>query len=130
MFSDVPNLVSVFGYSNTSWTLKSDLIREYACRVLEYMKQSRMRRATAASGSRRRALRSSSGYVQRSHSPVPATRLEEAAVAAASELRPRVGLRWTQRARVLESCARRAADRNRDVASLKIPPSPRADPPP
>ena len=26
MFSDVPNLVSVFGYTNASWTLKSDLI--------------------------------------------------------------------------------------------------------
>ena len=25
MFSDVPNLVSTFGYTNASWTLKADL---------------------------------------------------------------------------------------------------------
>jgi monooxygenase len=37
MFSDVPNLVSVFGYTNASWTLKSDLIAEYVCRLLSHM---------------------------------------------------------------------------------------------
>jgi cation diffusion facilitator CzcD-associated flavoprotein CzcO len=31
MFSDVPNLVSTFGYINASWTLKADLTAEYAC---------------------------------------------------------------------------------------------------
>jgi monooxygenase len=37
MFSDVPNLVSVFGYTNASWTLKSDLIAKYVCRLLSHM---------------------------------------------------------------------------------------------
>ncbi len=37
MFSDVPNLASVFGYTNASWTLKADLICEYACRLINYM---------------------------------------------------------------------------------------------
>ena len=37
MFSDVPNLVSTFGYINASWTLKSDLTAEYACRLLNHM---------------------------------------------------------------------------------------------
>ena len=37
MFSGVPNLVSVFGYTNASWTLKSDLIAEYVCRLLSHM---------------------------------------------------------------------------------------------
>ncbi len=37
MFSDVPNLASVFGYSNASWTLKSDLIADYVCRLLGHM---------------------------------------------------------------------------------------------
>ena len=32
MFSDIPNLASVFGYTNASWTLKSDLIAEYVRR--------------------------------------------------------------------------------------------------
>ncbi len=38
MFSDVPNLISTFGYINASWTLKSDLTAEYACRLLNHMR--------------------------------------------------------------------------------------------
>ena len=37
MFSDVPNLISTFGYINASWTLKADLTSEYACRVINHM---------------------------------------------------------------------------------------------
>ena len=37
MFSDIPNLVSVFGYTNASWTLKADLIAAYVCRLLSHM---------------------------------------------------------------------------------------------
>ncbi len=37
MYSGVPNLVSVFGYTNASWTLKADLTCEYACRLINWM---------------------------------------------------------------------------------------------
>ena len=37
MYSGVPNLASVFGYTNASWTLKADLIAEYACRLINHM---------------------------------------------------------------------------------------------
>jgi monooxygenase len=37
MYSDVPNLASVFGYTNASWTLKADLVSEYVCRLLKLM---------------------------------------------------------------------------------------------
>ncbi len=37
MFSGVPNLVSVFGYTNASWTLRADLLSEYFCRLINYM---------------------------------------------------------------------------------------------
>ncbi|MBS0222928.1 MAG: NAD(P)/FAD-dependent oxidoreductase, partial [Proteobacteria bacterium] len=37
MYSDVPNLASVFGYTNASWTLKADLVCEYVCRLLNRM---------------------------------------------------------------------------------------------
>jgi len=37
MYSDVPNLASSFGYTNASWTLKSDLTAEYVCRLLKHM---------------------------------------------------------------------------------------------
>jgi len=36
-YSDVPNLVSSFGYINASWTLRADLTCEYVCRLLEHM---------------------------------------------------------------------------------------------
>ncbi|HAH09239.1 MAG TPA: FAD-containing monooxygenase EthA, partial [Alphaproteobacteria bacterium] len=37
MYSDVPNLVNAFGYTNASWTLKADLTSEYFCRMLNYL---------------------------------------------------------------------------------------------
>lgn len=37
MFSGVPNMISTFGYINASWTLKSDLTAEFACRVINHM---------------------------------------------------------------------------------------------
>ncbi len=37
MLSDVPNMAFVFGYTNASWTLKADLVLEYACRLINYM---------------------------------------------------------------------------------------------
>jgi len=46
MFSDVPNLVSTFGYINASWTLKADLTAEYACRVLNHMAETGTQQCT------------------------------------------------------------------------------------
>jgi monooxygenase len=40
MYSGVPNLVSTFGYSNASWTLKAELICEFACRLLAQLERS------------------------------------------------------------------------------------------
>lgn len=37
MYSDIPNLVQTFGYINASWTLRSDLTAEFACRVINHM---------------------------------------------------------------------------------------------
>lgn len=37
MFSDIPNMVSVFGYVNASWTLKTDIVCDYVCRLLSEM---------------------------------------------------------------------------------------------
>ncbi len=46
MFSGVPNLASVFGYINASWTLRADLIAEYVCRIVNHMDASGQRQAT------------------------------------------------------------------------------------
>jgi monooxygenase len=37
MLSGVPNFVFTSGYTNASWTLKADLVSEYACRLLAHM---------------------------------------------------------------------------------------------
>lgn len=44
MFSGVPNLISTFGYINASWTLRSDLVAEYSCRLINYMDEHGVRR--------------------------------------------------------------------------------------
>ena len=37
MLSGLPNLAFSMGYTNASWTLKSDLVAEYVCRLLNHM---------------------------------------------------------------------------------------------
>jgi cyclohexanone monooxygenase len=68
MLGDVPNFAFTFGYTNASWTLKSDLIATYVCRLLRHMERRRKDIAVP----RREAdvapqpfLPFTSGYVQR-----------------------------------------------------------------
>lgn len=70
MASDVPNMALCIGYTNASWTLKTDLTCEYVCRLLNYMdahgyKQCVPRR-TDPSVKEEPLLDFKSGYVQRS----------------------------------------------------------------
>ncbi|MCB1745633.1 MAG: NAD(P)/FAD-dependent oxidoreductase [Gammaproteobacteria bacterium] len=37
MFSDVPNLIYTLGYINASWTLRSELVAEFVCRLVNHM---------------------------------------------------------------------------------------------
>lgn len=37
MYSGIPNMAWVFGYLRTSWTMRSDLISEFVCRLLNHM---------------------------------------------------------------------------------------------
>lgn len=39
MFTGVPNLAWVFGYFRASWTLRSELIADFVCRLLKHMKE-------------------------------------------------------------------------------------------
>jgi monooxygenase len=75
MFSDVPNLVSVFGYTNASWTLKSDLIAEYVCRLLGHMDRRGYAICTPRAGDAAMAegptLPLTSGYIERAKHLLP-----------------------------------------------------------
>jgi len=37
MFSDIPNMVWVFGYLRTSWTMRADMISEFVTKLLNHM---------------------------------------------------------------------------------------------
>jgi len=50
LLSGVPNLASVFGYINASWTLKADLICAYVCRLLNLMDRKGARQVTPRNG--------------------------------------------------------------------------------
>ncbi len=75
MYSDVPNLASVFGYTNASWTLKADLVCEYVCRLLNYMDRKGYRQCTPHNGDPTLAeepwVSFSSGYIQRALAKQP-----------------------------------------------------------
>lgn len=42
MLSGIPNFSMIFGYTNSSWTLKADLVAEFTCRLLNYMDKHRI----------------------------------------------------------------------------------------
>jgi cation diffusion facilitator CzcD-associated flavoprotein CzcO len=46
MVSDMPNLAWIFGYIRTSWTMRSDLIAHYVCRLLNHMDELGVRQCT------------------------------------------------------------------------------------
>ncbi len=75
MYSGVPNLASVFGYTNASWTLRADLICDYVCRLLNTMDEKNVQIATPRLKDENMKpepwLDFSSGYVQRAISMLP-----------------------------------------------------------
>jgi cation diffusion facilitator CzcD-associated flavoprotein CzcO len=75
MYSDVPNLASSFGYTNASWTLKSDLTAEYVCRLLKHMDAHQYDTCTPrkpdAPIAEEPAIDFSSGYIQRALDVLP-----------------------------------------------------------
>lgn len=75
MINDVPNMVWViFGYLNASWTLRADLINEYACRLINYLDEYGLDMATPRLAGEHEALPFSdfsSGYFQRASDVLP-----------------------------------------------------------
>jgi cation diffusion facilitator CzcD-associated flavoprotein CzcO len=75
MFSNVPNLVQVFGYTNASWTLKSDLVGRFVCRLLNHMRDTGKRIAVPlmrdGAVEEEPLLNLHSGYVMRSVGEFP-----------------------------------------------------------
>jgi len=80
MLQDVPNMAMVFGYTNSSWTLKADLIADYFCRIINHMDRQGYATCTpknegVADGGPFVSL--SSGYIQRAIDQLPRQGAEE-----------------------------------------------------
>ena len=46
MFTGVPNMAWVFGYFRASWTLRTDMVADFVCRLLNHMKAKGMKKVT------------------------------------------------------------------------------------
>jgi cation diffusion facilitator CzcD-associated flavoprotein CzcO len=48
MFTGMPNLAWVFGYFRASWTLRSDLVADFVCRLLKHMAETGAKKVSVA----------------------------------------------------------------------------------
>ncbi len=75
MLSGIPNMVYTIGYTNASWTLKADLVSEFACRLLNYMDDNHLDTVVAdepaADVEDRPFMEFTPGYVLRSLDELP-----------------------------------------------------------
>jgi monooxygenase len=75
MYSDIPNMASVNGYTNASWTLKCDLTCEYLCRMLNHMDKHAYAQCTPRlidpTVTTEPLLGLASGYIQRAADRMP-----------------------------------------------------------
>lgn len=75
MYAGVPNFATSFGYTNASWTLKSDLTAEYVCRLLNHMRKTGATRCMPVNDDPAMATSSwvdfTSGYFKRAEGLLP-----------------------------------------------------------
>ena len=76
MYSGVPNMAVASGYTNASWTLKCELVTQFACRILNHMAARGLDTcvpvaAPDAAETTQPYLDLTSGYIQRSADSLP-----------------------------------------------------------
>lgn len=76
LMQDLPNMAYIFGYTNASWTLKSDIASRYVCRLIKFMDSkgfvSATPRAPAGEAGRDNIMSTlSSRFVQRESNELP-----------------------------------------------------------
>ncbi|MGC6284331.1 MAG: FAD-containing monooxygenase EthA, partial [Polaribacter sp.] len=75
MLSDLPNSIFFAGYTNASWTLRSDLTSEYASRLLKYLDRNQLKSFVPVINNtaitRIPLLNLNSGYIHRSEHEFP-----------------------------------------------------------
>lgn len=75
MFEDLPNFGMIFGYTNASWTLKSDISSEFICRLLKRMDKTGARQVMPHNNdptiTQEPFVAMRSGYIQRAAGKLP-----------------------------------------------------------
>jgi cation diffusion facilitator CzcD-associated flavoprotein CzcO len=75
LLEDLPNMAMIFGYTNASWTLKSDLVSKWLCRIFNHMSEDNktivVPKNMDASVKRKPFIDMSSGYIQRAAGMIP-----------------------------------------------------------
>jgi len=74
MFSQVPNMVTVFGSTTSSWTVKAEVSYDYICRLLNFMEDKQFKSVfpyLSESGKSEGLVSLTSGYVQRAKNDLP-----------------------------------------------------------
>ena len=75
MLSGVPNLALAMGYTNASWTLRSELIARQVCRILQHLRDRQLDICVPVqegdAGTTRPALDLDSGYIRRGSGELP-----------------------------------------------------------
>jgi cation diffusion facilitator CzcD-associated flavoprotein CzcO len=100
MLSGVPNLATVFGYVNASWTLKADLICEWVSRLLNAMERRGARQVTPTARDDDPVApfveRFTPGYVQRALARLPKQGRRAPWRVHQDYLRDTISLRWSR----------------------------------
>jgi cation diffusion facilitator CzcD-associated flavoprotein CzcO len=76
MVSDIPNLLTILGYTNASWTLKADIICEHFLRMVSYLDKKGLKVVTPRAKGVKRTDETvmgglGSGYVRRGADSIP-----------------------------------------------------------
>ena len=74
LIENLPNMGMIFGYTNASWTLKSDLTSEYVCRIINHMDKTHTQQCTPVDNEGVENIpfiEMNSGYIKRALDKVP-----------------------------------------------------------
>jgi len=98
MLGGVPNLFLSFGYTNASWTLRSDLTARGACRLIAHMDRNRFSACVPREPvglERRPVIDFTSGYVRRALPFLPRQGTRRPWAVPQNYLKDRLAMRWS-----------------------------------
>lgn len=121
MLDGVPNLFLSFGYTNASWTLRSDLTARAVCRLLNHMRAKGVSvvtpRLPASAMERKPIVEFSSGYIQRALPILPKQGSRQPWMVVQNYVKDRLAMRFGRVDEDLEFSVPKAAPERRASSS-------------